>query len=199
VHVRGTAAYLAYRNAGFRALDITNPTNPVEIMRFDNPMYQGQPDKLVGIWPHAPSGRIYAVYERSGFVVLQPTFDSAAYGVGTMGSNFLVPALTVAGPPYIGSASFALATGNGLPGAPAALLLGVNPTNVPVFGIILLVHPAGIFATVGYGLDGSGNGSLGLPLPNNVLILNASFFMQSVLLDAGLPSSLSSTQGIQIY
>ena len=52
----GNRLYLAYRDAGFMILDISDPTNPVEVARWDYvPPYNGDPGNPLGCCPGAHS------------------------------------------------------------------------------------------------------------------------------------------------
>lgn len=196
VHVVGNTAYVAYRTVGFKAFDLSAlPFVPPAIMEYDNPIVGGQPDNLVSIYPGQPSGVIYALYERSGFRVLQPALNRTSYGVGSGGTPG-IPLLT-ATPPYIGG-SFTFNISNALPNTFGALLLGAAQANIPVFGFTLLVDPSGPYVTLGFPVSGAGTAALPLAIPNNLSLLSLSLFNQALLVDAGAASGIAATQGLRI-
>ncbi len=196
VHIRGDIAYVAYRTVGFRAYDISAlPAVPPAIMSYDNPIVGGTPDELVDVYPQ-PSGVIYALYERSGFRILQPAFDVTPYGVGTAGTGGATP-LLAATTPYLGGI-LTFGVSNGLPNTLGVLLLGTTSIAVPYLGITLLVHPSGLLLTPGFVVNGSGVAALPLPIPNNLNLLSAVIFNQGVLIDAGGPAGFSATRGVRL-
>lgn len=196
VHVVGNTAYVAYRTVGFKAFDLSAlPVVPPAIMEYDNPIVGGQPDNLVSIYPGQPSGVIYALYERSGFRVLQPALNRTAYGVGSGGTPG-IPLLT-ATPPYIGG-SFTFNISNALPSTFGALLLGAAAANIPVFGFTLLVDPSGPYVSLGFAVSGAGTAALPLALPNNLSLLSISLFNQALVVDAGAPFGIAATQGLRL-
>lgn len=197
VHVRGDIAYVAYGTVGFRAYDISAfPAVPPAIMSYDNPIVGGTPDELVDIYPQ-PSGVIYALYERSGFRVLQPALDVISYGVGTAGTGGAVPVLSAPTPPYIGG-TFTYAVSNALPSTVGLFLLGTTPTALPILGITLLVHPSSWVITPSFFLSGSGTAAMPVAIPNNITLLSLTLCNQGVIVDAGGPSGFSATQGLRL-
>ncbi|MCH7761915.1 choice-of-anchor B family protein, partial [candidate division TA06 bacterium] len=76
VYVRGDFAYIAYYGDGFRVLDITDPTNPIEVGYYDT-------QNAWGTYPFTPSGNIYVSDTNDGLFIFG--FDTT-YGGGIEGT-----------------------------------------------------------------------------------------------------------------
>lgn len=87
-----------------------------------------------------------------------------------------------------------LTVGNGPPGSIAVLGFALGQTSFPVFGCTLLIAP--IVATAGVPLDGTGAGTVTLPLP--VGSGGFVFTTQAYVLDGSGPQGFSATAGLLI-
>jgi choice-of-anchor B domain-containing protein len=78
VHGRGNYLYVSHYKSGMRAVDVHDPTNPVELGFYDT--YTANPDTVPGpfggcwgVYPYFPSGKIIASDMQTGLYVF--TFD----------------------------------------------------------------------------------------------------------------------------
>lgn len=62
VHVQGQYLVISHYTSGVRVVDFSNPTAPVEVGAFDTYPAEEDPnfEGCWGVYPHAPSGRVYA-------------------------------------------------------------------------------------------------------------------------------------------
>lgn len=118
-----------------------------------------------------------------------------AYGVGLAGSGGVVPWIHGTGDPAL-QQTVALNLADGLPGAGAALLFGMTPAELPLFGGTLHLMP---LLTPWFGaLDGAGAVALPLPLPNDLDLVGCSFFWQGLVLDPGAIGGVALTPGLEL-
>jgi len=121
----------------------------------------------------------------------------ARYGTGCPGTNG-VPRGQWASLPQIGSATFALAFDAARPAAPAVLVLGAVPLDLPLpGGCRLLVDMA---LTLGSGSDAAGAGAVPLAIPGGRELLGASLYAQWFVIDSGggLFGALAATDGLRV-
>lgn len=79
VHIKGDLAFVSWYSAGTRVLDISDPTDPVEVGYYDT--FPGAVNTYTGNWgvyPYFPSGKIIASDMVTGLHVF--TFDGAQRG-----------------------------------------------------------------------------------------------------------------------
>ena len=88
VYVRGNHAYISHYVDGLRILDISDPTNPVEVGFYDT--FQGSDDDIFrgawGTYPFLPSGLILISDTETGLYVVR--FDSVGEESGALPQNF---------------------------------------------------------------------------------------------------------------
>ncbi len=75
LYVKGNRMYQANYQAGFRVLDISDPTAPVEVGHFDTTPYEGNPPGFVGAWtayPFFESGTVVVSSMYEGLFLLRP-------------------------------------------------------------------------------------------------------------------------------
>ena len=121
------------------------------------------------------------------------------YGAGLAGTGSIVPTLSVAGCPRIGT-SFTVAA-NQLLGGSIGVLIAGSPASIPAFGGTLLVFP--IQATILLAASGApgtpGVGIAGLPVQvQQPSLAGTSIWLQAAFLDAATPAGWSLTNGLQV-
>ncbi|HEX5050765.1 MAG TPA: hypothetical protein VFZ65_03235 [Planctomycetota bacterium] len=117
-----------------------------------------------------------------------------AYGTGCAGA---------AGTPVLGStnacppagSSLDLALTNGPPSSLAVLGFGLTQSTFPLFGCNLLIGAVQVTTVVPF--DGTGAGSLSLPLPAGSG--GATLALQAYVLDLGGPQGFSATNGLLVH
>ncbi len=116
------------------------------------------------------------------------------YGAGCAGTSGIpvLDAITEC-PPAGGSCDLLLT--NGPPASLAVLGFGLTQGSFPLFGCNLLIGGA-LLGTVVVPFDGSGAGSLSLPLPPGSN--GFTFTVQAFALDAGGPQGFSATNGLLV-
>lgn len=75
LYIKGDRMYQANYQAGFRVMDISDPTAPVEIGFFDTTPYEGDPPGFVGAWtafPYFESGTVVVSSMHEGLFLLKP-------------------------------------------------------------------------------------------------------------------------------
>ncbi|HWP81679.1 MAG TPA: choice-of-anchor B family protein [Bacteroidota bacterium] len=85
VFVKGNLAYVAWYGDGLRVLDITDPTQPVEVAYYDT--YPESVFSYVGAWgadPYFPSGKVIISDMQTGLYVVRYTGDKRGKVVGTI-------------------------------------------------------------------------------------------------------------------
>lgn len=123
-----------------------------------------------------------------------PAVGLIEYGTATPGST--TPTLDTAGQPAsVGNADFRFV----VKGAPQETLafvgIGFNQVNLSTLGVTVLVDPT--FLRSGQ-TDLFGQFSADFPIPSDVSLAGLVGFAQGLVFDAGGPSGLSATRGVQI-
>jgi hypothetical protein len=131
-------------------------------------------------------------------------FGNLAYGPATAGTGGVLPQLEVSGSPTRGS-SISLDVRQGVGAAIGALWIGAGPaskTSLPLLGGTVLVQPAlAVPIALGGAAGVAGAGALTLPLSIPMLpaLVGANLNWQALLLDAGAPSGVSMTPGVETW
>ncbi len=80
VFIQGEYGIIAYYNDGIIVLDINNPSNLIEVGKFDTSPFSGFGfDGAWGVYPYLPSGNILATDVKQGLIVLGRSFSPACY------------------------------------------------------------------------------------------------------------------------
>jgi len=114
VLIEDEIAYMSYYAAGTRIVDVTDPTNPVEVGHYDTTTRQGGFDGCWGVYPFRADDVYYASDRQNGFFILEFTGALAGEVQGTVRDAVSAAPLD--------SAYVAIA------GAPAALATGAAGT-----------------------------------------------------------------------
>lgn len=107
------------------------------------------------------------------------------FGSGCAGSNG-VPAINYAGVPAIGNSAFAVEVSNAVAGLPVLLVAADSRTDTPFPGGCTLYPTAPVIA-VSSNADGSGDGSIAVPVPTSVALIGAELFLQWLTVDPAGP------------
>jgi len=128
-----------------------------------------------------------------------------AYGSGGAGSGGAVPAISSAGGyPAIGSTGFQVWVTNGLGGAPAVMFIGFQPAALQANWGTFLIDPTSPMFQVPMilqgtpGAPGTGLTALGLPLPNNPVLLGLEVYFQALIGDPGSAGGVAHTEGLHV-
>jgi len=114
------------------------------------------------------------------------------YGSGYPGTNG-IPPLTLAAAPSLGTTpNLQIGNSSGLAAAMAVFISTERASRVTGFGGLLLAEPTSSFTAV---LPAAGM-NLGLPIPNIPALINVSFYLQSIQIDAGARFALAFSQGV---
>jgi cytochrome c peroxidase len=120
------------------------------------------------------------------------------FGIGSAGTNGLVPTNQVTPPPYLGNGKFMLAMDRALASAPTFLLLDLasSPTPTPILGQNLYLTPGASVLFTGLavtGPGGDGYATHALPIPPTPFLAGLSIYGQWLVIDPAGPSGLASS------
>jgi hypothetical protein len=119
------------------------------------------------------------------------------YGSGLAGSGGQVPSIGANSVPFVGNSSFAVTLADAASSAPATLLLGFAPANLPFKGGTLLVDVAGPYLLLGTATSGTGTASVALPIPASPVLVGEVADLQWFVADAAAPVGLSMSEGLE--
>jgi choice-of-anchor B domain-containing protein len=200
VHMRDDKiVHMSYYEAGYRTVDISDPRNPAEIGYYVT-------KSAWGCYPYQPSRNIYisATPSDGGLYVLRLGCGvPATYGKGTPGTGGHVPQIDWhGGYARIGNQTFQVVGREMIGGGIGFLVLGIDASNLTAVGIDILIdlaRPIFILPTLIGGV-GPGNGTvtMGVPLPNDPSLGNASLYAQWIVADTGGPQGLAASPGLKI-
>lgn len=137
-----------------------------------------------------------------GFVNANSALRSIPYGEGLAGSGGLVPELYATGCLRIGR-TMHIEVEHAVGGALGVLGVGTAPGSFPFFGGTALVampwQTLGVICGGTVGAAGEGAASYAVAIPNSPSLVDTSIYVQSMLIDVGVPPGyLSFTNGLQI-
>lgn len=128
-----------------------------------------------------------------------------AYGSGGAGTGGAVPAISSAGGyPAIGSTAFQVWVTNGLGGAPMVMFIGFQPSALQANWGTFLIDPTSPIFQVPLvlqgapGVPGTGFAALGVPLPNNTVLLGLEVYFQGLIGDPGSTGGVAHTEGLHV-
>lgn len=192
-------AHLSYYEAGYRAVDVSDPSHPVEIG-----YYVGT--SMWGVYPLQPSRNIYTtgIPAAGGLYILHLACGvPEPYGHGTAGSGNFVPEIDWSGGhARVGNSTFRIEGRKLLGATPTFILLGAAPADLNVLGIQLYIDatlPMLVAAQLSTGtLAGEGTASQLLPLPNDPALSGATLYAQWLAYDINASQGLSASPGLNI-
>jgi hypothetical protein len=140
----------------------------------------------------------------SYWIVKNRRFEGASaglrrqYGMGLAGSGATAPTIGATGPFRVGFSAETRVTG-GLGGAPAVLLVGTAPLDIPLFGGSLLVSPITAIAfTLGGPAGVAGAGKATFPWFVGPALAGGTLYKQVGVLDLQAPQSIAISNGLRI-
>ncbi len=187
--------HIAWYGAGYRGVDITNPSAPREIGFYDTA-------NAWGCYPFQPSGVVYIsdIPSSGGLFCVKLTCGvPERYGQGTAGTGAVVPKIDWRGGyAQVANAGFRVDVKQARPSSAAILVLGAAQANTPVIGINLLVDLALPNLLINTNTDASGNASIPMAIPAQPGLGNATLYAQWIVQDAGASQGLSASRGSKI-
>jgi len=197
-YVKDRVVHFSYYTEGYRAWDLTDPRNPIEVGYYDT--YSGPSGSFSGAWgvfPAQPSGVIYISDIQQGLLIFKSAAASARYGATTIGSAGSTPEIHAFGAPYLGNSRFKIEASHAAASRPGALLIGSGRAQVMVGGLTINVSLAVQPVVASTSSDTAGNASVATPLPNNQMLLGAPINAQFFFLDSAADFDFSGTQGLE--
>lgn len=195
---RDRVAHVSYYTEGYRAVDLTDPTNPREVAHYDT--YAGASVGIAGAWGcycYARSGTIYISDVQSGLFVLRSGAVVRERGAGTPGASNRVPAIDPFGAAYLGNRRYRLTLRDARPNANAYLALNVTPAALNLGGLRIWVSPIHA-ALLPLRTDATGRAAVPAPVPAIPALANTTIYAQFVIEDAAAPAGYAATEGIAI-
>lgn len=120
------------------------------------------------------------------------------YGSGTPGTGGKVPLLWVTSMARPGNRTFGLTVARGPSNGAAVPLLAAKEASLQVGGLTILIDLGTSVPLPAITLDGNGEGTLPLPLPNTTSLVGTMFWSQAFLPDSGASIGFSATQGVRV-
>lgn len=196
VIVRDRVVHLSYYIAGGRFLDLSNPSQPLEVGFIDTSTRTSGFNGAWGIYIQPQSGISYISDRQAGLIIVKAKASAAYYGRAAVGTGNRAPTIHGFGAAYAGNTNHKIELENGRPSSPAifALSLGRGNTSLGQLPIhVDLRVIAGIFVTA---TDAQGKSVLPVPVPATVG--SGKLYAQGFVVDANGPGGLSATQGVEI-
>lgn len=119
----------------------------------------------------------------------------ANYGAGLAGTNGLVPGFSMVGEPVVGTTPLLAIANNTGALTVGWLAFGSVQASLPtpLFGTLLLVPQAAVLVTIPTPAV-----TMPLPIPSSIDLCGDRFYLQTLVLDAGAPSDVAFTRGIEL-
>ncbi len=193
VFLKQRIMHCAWYAEGYVVADLSDPSNPVTVGRYDTFSGVGVFSGAWGCYPFQPSGNVYISDRTNGLFVLQPKTLEERYGSGAGGSTS--PTIHPFGAAYLGTPSFQFEVRGAAPGARVFFLVGAAGLSLPIGGHELLVDVSigGVAESVA---DGRGIARTSLPLPNDPRLDGAAIHVQALVEDPAGPLGYASTRGM---
>lgn len=200
-YIRERVAHMSYYSEGYRAVDLSDPSQPVEVGFYDTLVGGNGGFGAEGAWGcyHAqPSGVIYASDIQGGLFVLKPKATSARYGDATAGNGGGAPEIHAFGAAFKGNANFALELERARPSSQAAFFLSPMRQTVSLQGLAINVDLGPGLIAIGATTDAAGKARL--PLPISTTITPGTWYVQALIVDpaSASPLGLAATQGMEM-
>ncbi|MFQ5504953.1 MAG: LVIVD repeat-containing protein [Planctomycetota bacterium] len=192
---------ISYYTEGWRGVDISDPTKPVEVGYYDT--WSGASFGYNGNWGTLPalrSGRVYASDITSGLYILKPKATASYYGKGTAGTGGRLPRINAFGSGYLGNPNYRIEVSGAKPSSTAVLVIGGKSASVTVQSLnilVELVNPPAVVVPVP--TSTTGKASLPSPVPLDTRLNGAVLYAQYFVLDRGSvsPIGLSASEGMK--
>ena len=196
-YVQDYVAHMSHYTEGYRTVDISNPSRPVEVGFYDN--YTGSSSGYNGHWGcycFQPSGIVYAADISRGLLVLKPKSTSVRYGKGTAGTGSKVPYAHTIGCGYLGNSAMKLAVRDARASSVGVAVLGGGRASLSVGGLNINVNLVGaIIATAPTGTNG--RAVVPLPIPTDTRLNGLKLNSQWFVVDSNGSLGLSASRGLE--
>ncbi len=199
--LRDRVVHIAYYAEGYRAVDLSDPRNPIEVGHYVTSPGTGAWSGAWGCYAGQPSGNVYISDTNRGLFVLRPAALGRRYGAATGNGSARPPSLHFFGAPWLGNRRFALQIDDAPAGAPALLLLGTAPANAALGSLRVLVElgrPGSPALLLPQRTDAGGLATWPTPVPTSASLLGASLYAQALVADPGTPGGIAGTRGVQL-
>ena len=205
VYLQDYLVHVSHWTEGYRLLDISTPTNPVEVGFYDS-LRTRQNTNFFGAWGcyHlSESGIVYIGDTERGLIIVKPRATPSYYGDITIGKSRRIPKVATFGSSYLGNSQYRVRATTLPPNKPGFLILGLGRGFIPVGPLALNVSWTPIKPLV-FPLSSGEFGRVNVPLPLPVmpdvdgLTLNLQFVFVD---DEGTnpePSTFQATKGLEI-
>ena len=180
---------------GYRVVDLSNPSNPVEIADYDTSQSLFGYAGAWGAYPYQPSGVIYVSDMESGLYVLSTPASTARYGNASAPSNGAAPTIHPFGAAWAGNNRYALTVEGAPANARVALVIGQAPGSVTIAGVELLVDLSRPHIVVNLTANADGTARLDLPIPGNAP--TTELVAQGLVFDASATLGLTGSRGMR--
>ena len=200
-YLRDRVCHIAYYAEGYRAVDLSDPTRPVELGNVVTSPGTGAWSGAWGCYPFQPSGVVYVSDTNGGLFVLRSKALGARYGRGSVGAGAGgVPSIHTHGAAFLGNANFRLEVEDARPASAALLLLGTARAELSVAGLTIHVDVLSAqnpYLLAGAATDNTGKASLSAPIPNVVAFRGVKLNAQYFVVDPTTVVGLASTRGLE--
>ncbi len=195
--IRDRVAHISYYTEGYRSLDLSDPTNPVEVGYYDTSTFPaGGYNGAWGCYPFQPSGVVYITDIENGLYVLKPASSAERYGPTTTGSAGATPQIYAFGSAYAGNASFKLEVDGAPTSRPGVMVLAAGRGSTTVGSLTVNVAIGASTALVPIASDPNGQVSVPLPVPAGIAV-GGTLNVQMLFADSTQALDLSGTQGLE--
>ena len=196
-YVKDYVAHMSHYTEGYRSVDISNPSKPVEVAYYDD--HAGSSSGYGGHWGcycFMPSGVVFASRETNGLLILKPKSSSIRYGKASAGSAGIAPYAFTIGSAYLGNASFKLGCRMAKASSLVVSALSGTRASVQVRGLHFNVGLANALILTSTS-DSKGESLIPVPVPNNASLQGIKLDTQHFVLDSAGPLGFSATQGLE--
>lgn len=195
VYALDRVCHISYYSEGYRALDLTDPANPVVLAHYDTSPLTGGLTGAWGCYPFQPSGVIYISDQQQGLHILQTPTSARIYGESTPGTKEAPPQLRAFGAPFVGNARFGFEVLDAAPNAPATLVLSASPADIQISGVQINVELGAWIAIEQATTNARGRALWSVPLPGEFGKIE--IYGQAFVLDPNGTSGWATSRGIE--
>lgn len=199
VVIRDRLMSASYYTEGYRLVDLSDPTKPMEVGYYDTwPGTSGGYNGDWGVYSGFPSGNVIANDISTGLYIIKPTATSTQYGQGTSGTGALTPETHTFGAAWLGNSKFRIDLRQAMPKSAGVLLVGPKPASINAAGLMINVSLSapGTFL-LSQPSDTKGEAAQALPIPNDNKLKGLVLNTQWVVLDKNGKLGFSSSRGMR--
>lgn len=199
VYIRDRVMHMSHYTEGYRAVDISDPSNPVEVGYYDTwPGSSGGYNGAWGCYHEALSGHVYISDISTGLYVLKPKALSARIGEPTLGTGGAETTLHPVGAAFKGNANFGFRVFDAQSSVAGVLLISPNQVSVTLQGLNIHVDLGPGLIALPFTTGAAGRHSVNIPV--STTISSGKIYAQALVTDAGSSSllGLSSTRAVEV-